>query len=193
MKIALFRLNGDDEVLEFRVFNKVDIVSLIDLAVSWRVFKENFQPSRVRGIPDISINVAPAHSTEDGSAASLELDLEHYVVPAHTAPPAEYAANLAATPASLIQPGALWTNGMLLSDGVQSPSSAFADVKDHSYQKKDIEALVANSSKKLQVSGIIESKSVGTFTPLQKQDGQKGLFVDRGVGSPKIGILVLEQ
>jgi len=43
---------------------KADIVSPLELAASWRVYKENFQPSRVRGIPDISINVAPTHATE---------------------------------------------------------------------------------------------------------------------------------
>lgn len=64
VRVALFKLNGDDEVLEFRVFNKADIVSPLELAASWRVYKENFQPSRVRGIPDISINVAPTHATE---------------------------------------------------------------------------------------------------------------------------------
>ncbi|KQK07324.1 6-phosphofructo-2-kinase/fructose-2,6-bisphosphatase [Brachypodium distachyon] len=187
VRVANFRLNGDDEVLEFRVFNKADIVSPLELAASWRVYKENFQPSQVRGIPDVSINVAPAHATEDGSGSSLELDLEHYVVPTPTAPPTEYAANLAATPASLIQPGALWTNDMLLSDGIQSPSSASADFRDHSYHNKDIEASVADSSKKLQVCGMVESKSVGTLIPLQKQDRQKGLYVDTGVVSPKLG------
>lgn len=34
---------------------------------------------------------------------------------------------------------------------------------------------------------MVESKSVGTFSPLQKlQDSQRGLFVDRGVGSPRL-------
>ncbi|CAN6340741.1 unnamed protein product [Urochloa humidicola] len=185
VRAALFKLNGDDEVLEFRVFNKADIVSPLELAASWRVYKENFQPSKVRGIPDISINVAPAHATEEGSAATLELDLEHYVIPAPTAPPNEYAANLAATPASLIQTGALCTNDMLLRDEIQSPSTVSADSEDFSNHKKNIEAWATDSSKKSQTYGVIESKSVGTFTPLLKPDGQKGLFVDRGVGSPK--------
>ncbi|KAG2624848.1 6-phosphofructo-2-kinase/fructose-2,6-bisphosphatase-like isoform X2 [Panicum virgatum] len=190
---ALFKLNGDDEVLEFRVLNKADIVSPLELAASWRVYKENFQPSRVRGIPDVSINVAPTHGTEEGSAATLELDLEHYVVPTPTAPPNEYAANLAATPASLIQTGASWKNDMLLSDGIQSPrsvsagpSSVSADFDGHSNHKKNIGAWATDSSKKIQTSGLIESKSVGTFTPLQKPHGQKGLLIDRGVGSPKL-------
>lgn len=80
---------------------------------------------------------------QDGSGASLELDLEHYVVPAPTAPPVEYAAN----PASLIQTGALWTNDMLLSDGIQSPSSVSADFEDHSNHKKvgcNMEKLMLN-------------------------------------------------
>lgn len=64
VRVALFQLNGDDEVLEFRVFNKADIVSPLELAASWRVYKENFQPSKVRGIPDVSINVEPTHPTE---------------------------------------------------------------------------------------------------------------------------------
>ncbi|TVU17411.1 hypothetical protein EJB05_33447, partial [Eragrostis curvula] len=179
-RVALFKLNGDDEVLEFSVFNKADVVSPLDLAASWRVYKENFQPSQVRGIPDISINVAPTHPTEDGPPASLELDLdlEHYVVPAPTAPP-EYAANLAATPASLIQSGA---NEFLLSDGIQSPRSVSEEFGTH----KNAEALAVDYSTKVQTSGLTESKSVGTFTPLQMQDGQKGLFVDRGVGSPRL-------
>ncbi|KAG2616616.1 6-phosphofructo-2-kinase/fructose-2,6-bisphosphatase-like isoform X1 [Panicum virgatum] len=193
VRVALFKLNGDDEVLEFRVLNKADIVSPLELAASWRVYKENFQPSRVRGIPDVSINVAPTHGTEEGSAATLELDLEHYVVPTPTAPPNDYAANLAATPASLIHTGALWTNDTLLSDGIQSsssvsagPSNVSADFDGHSNHKKNIGPWATDSSKKMQTSGLIESKSVGTFTPLQKPDGQKGLFIDRGVGSPKL-------
>lgn len=31
-----------------------------------------------------------------------------------------------------------------------------------------------------------ESKSVGTLSPFQQKDGQRGLFVDRGVGSPRL-------
>lgn len=35
-------------------------------------------------------------------------------------------------------------------------------------------------------SGMIESKSVGTFSSMQKQEGHRGIFVDRGVGSPRL-------
>nr|AAL09471.1 fructose-6-phosphate-2-kinase/fructose-2,6-bisphosphatase [Zea mays] len=183
VRVALFKLNGDDEVLEFGVVNKADLVSPLELAASWRVYKENFQPSKVRGIPDISINVTPTNGAEEGSAVTLELDLEHYVVPSPpTAPPNGYAANLAATPASVIQTEALLTNDILLSDGIQSPSSVSAKLEDCT-NHKNIEAWATDSSKKIQNSGLIESKSVGTFTPMQKLDGQKGLFVDRGVGS----------
>lgn len=35
-------------------------------------------------------------------------------------------------------------------------------------------------------SAMAESKSVGTFSSLQKQDSYRGLLVDRGVGSPRL-------
>ena len=54
------------------------------------------------------------------------------------------------------------------------------------YLLQDIEVIGPDASKVLPVSGMAESKSVGTFSPLQKQDGQRGLFVDRGVGSPRL-------
>ncbi|RRT63830.1 hypothetical protein B296_00007358 [Ensete ventricosum] len=56
---ALFKVGGDEEVLEYKLFIKVDRVSPFDLAASWRAYQENLEPSRVRGIPDVSINVAP--------------------------------------------------------------------------------------------------------------------------------------
>lgn len=55
---ALFKLDSD-EVLEYQVFIKADRVSPFDLAASWRAYQENFRPSAVRGIPDVSINSAP--------------------------------------------------------------------------------------------------------------------------------------
>lgn len=35
-------------------------------------------------------------------------------------------------------------------------------------------------------SGMVESKSVGTFSSIQKQYNDKGLLVDRGVGSYRL-------
>lgn len=49
-----------------------------------------------------------------------------------------------------------------------------------------MEVIVPDPTKVYPNSGIVESKSVGTFSPLQKQEGQRGLFVDRGVGSPRL-------
>lgn len=49
-----------------------------------------------------------------------------------------------------------------------------------------MEVIVPDPSKIYPGSGTVELKSVGTFSPLQKQDGHRGLFVDRGVGSPRL-------
>jgi len=49
-----------------------------------------------------------------------------------------------------------------------------------------MEVVIPDPSKVYSGSGMVESKSVGTFSSLQKQDGHRGLFVDRGVGSPKV-------
>lgn len=48
-----------------------------------------------------------------------------------------------------------------------------------------MEVVVPDPSKVYSSSGMVESKSVGTLSPLQKQDSHRGLFVDRGVGSPR--------
>ena len=52
--------------------------------------------------------------------------------------------------------------------------------------KQETEVVIPDPSKIYSGSGMVESKSVGTFSPLQKQDGHRGLFVDRGVGSPRL-------
>ncbi|KAG4923644.1 hypothetical protein JHK87_049184 [Glycine soja] len=111
-RLALFRLDSG-EVLEYQVFVKADRVSPFDLAASWRAYQDNFRPSSVRWIPDVSINSAPQTSGEE------------------------------------------------------------------------MEVIVPDPSKIFQSPGMVESKSVGTFSPLQKQESQRGLFVDRGVGSPR--------
>ena len=46
--------------------------------------------------------------------------------------------------------------------------------------------IVPDPSKMYMGSGMVESKSVGTFSHLPKQDSHRGLFVDRGVGSPRL-------
>ncbi|KAG4206785.1 hypothetical protein ERO13_A03G028500v2 [Gossypium hirsutum] len=166
-RLALFKLDNE-EVLEYRVFIKADRVSPFDLAASWRAYQDNLRPSTVRGIPDVSINAAPETGHENGSSASLELDLEHYVVPAPSTSANSglvYAANLAENPRSLT------------SSGVSGDRPATI---------KEMEVIIPDPSKVYSGSGMVESKSVGTFSPLQKQDSHRGLFVDRGVGSPRL-------
>ncbi|KAK5846958.1 hypothetical protein PVK06_003259 [Gossypium arboreum] len=166
-RLALFKLDNE-EVLEYRVFIKADRVSPFDLAASWRAYQDNLRPSTVRGIPDVSINAAPETGHENGSSASLELDLEHYVVPAPSTSANSglvYAANLAENPRSLT------------SSGVSG---------DRPATRKEMEFIIPDPSKVYSGSGMVESKSVGTFSPLQKQDSHRGLFVDRGVGSPRL-------
>ncbi|CAL5202550.1 unnamed protein product [Lathyrus oleraceus] len=164
-RLALFKVDSG-EVLEYQVFVKADRVSPFDLAASWRAYQENFRPSAVRGIPDVSISSTPQTGGENGSSAGLELDLEHYVVPAPSTSANSahvYAANNTENPRSLISG----------SDGSSSST-------------KEMEVVVPDPSKVFQSSGMVESKSVGTFSPLQKHDSQKGHFVDRGVGSPRL-------
>lgn len=185
-RLALFRLSND-ETLEYRVCIKADRVSPFDLAASWRSYQENLKPSTVRGIPDVTINAAPESGVENGFAASLELDLEHYVVPAPSSANSGliYAANLAETPRSLARTGVLSSSGAsnIFSHG--SDGNTVASV-DRATSKKDMEVIIPDPSKVYSPSGMVESKSVGTFSPFQKQDSHRGLFVDRGVGSPRL-------
>ncbi|KAM1039888.1 hypothetical protein ACFX2I_029137 [Malus domestica] len=185
-RLAIFRLNSD-EVLEYRVFIKADRVSPFDLAASWRAYQDNLRPSAVRGIPDVSLDTVPEIGAENGSSASLELDLEHYVVPAPSTSPNSghmYAANMTETPRSLNLSG-IFTKA----DGSTSASYTFKDsgvLSDRHATTKEMEVDIPDSSKLYSPSGMVESKSVGTFSPFQKQDSHRGLFVDRGVGSPRL-------
>lgn len=185
-RLAIFRLSAD-EVLEYPVFIKADRVSPFDLAASWRAYQENLQPSTVRGIPDVSINSVPEMGIENGSAVSLELDLEHYVIPApstSTHSGLVYAANMTETPRSLTRSG-VFSN----SDGSVNPSHSIKDSGvsvDRPAPIKEMEIVVPDPAKVYSGSGMVESKSVGTFSPFQKQDSHRGLFVDRGVGSPRL-------
>ncbi|XP_061958848.1 6-phosphofructo-2-kinase/fructose-2,6-bisphosphatase-like isoform X3 [Populus nigra] len=177
-RLAVFK-NGDVTV-EFRVFIKADRVSPFDLAASWRVYQENLQPSTVRGIPDVSINSVPMAGIENGSPSSLELDLEHYVVPAPST-----SANSAFVYAANNTENPRFSN-------VDCPGNASYSFKDSGVSAdqpttiKEMEVVIPDPSKVYSGSGMVESKSVGTFSSLQKQDGHRGLFVDRGVGSPRV-------
>lgn len=179
-RMALFRLS-DVEILEYRVFIKADKVSPFDLAASWRAYQENLRPSTVRGIPDVSMNAVSETGPENNSSTSLELDLEHYVVPAPSNSNLVYAANLTETPRSLT-PFGVQSNA----DGLGNTSSSSKEsgiLGDRSATVKDMTVIVPDPS---QMYGMVESKSVGTFSHLQKQDSHRGLFVDRGVGSPRL-------
>ncbi|XP_057953491.1 6-phosphofructo-2-kinase/fructose-2,6-bisphosphatase [Malania oleifera] len=185
-RLALFRLNAD-EVLEYRVCIKADRVSPFDLAASWRAYQENLQPSTVRGIPDVSINAVPETGYENGSSASLELDLEHYVVPAPVTSANSgmiYAANMTETPRSLTRSG-VFSNADGSGSAPHSHKDGVVSI-DRTAAIKDMEIALPDLSRVYSGTGMIESKSVGTFSPLQKQDSHKGLFVDRGVGSPRL-------
>ncbi|KAK4275137.1 hypothetical protein QN277_018271 [Acacia crassicarpa] len=177
-RLALFRLDND-EILEYQLFVKADWVSPFDLAASWRAYQENFRPSAARGIPDVSINsVPPSGSESTCSYAGLDHDLEKYLVPAPStsANSAIYAANMTENPRSFSG----WSGSSTYSisdDGV--PIKRPATVKE-------MEVVIPEPSKVYQGSGMVESKLVGTFSPVQKQEGQRGHLVDRGVGSPRL-------
>lgn len=49
-----------------------------------------------------------------------------------------------------------------------------------------MEVIVPDPSKVYSPHGMVESKSVGAFSPFQRQDSHRGIFVDRGVGSPRL-------
>ncbi|KAM0044708.1 putative 6-phosphofructo-2-kinase, Fructose-2,6-bisphosphate 2-phosphatase [Helianthus debilis subsp. tardiflorus] len=174
-RLAVFTFNTD-EILEYQVFIKANRVSPFDLAASWRAYQENLEPSTVRGIPDVSINSLP-EGAENGSSTSLDLDLEQYLVPA-PATSVVYAANLTETPRSLKKGGAF--------------SSADVSNKDTSVSNdrpttiKEMEVVIPDPPKLFHPPGMVESKSVGTISPIQKQDSYKALYVDRGVGSPRL-------
>ncbi|KAJ4782396.1 hypothetical protein LUZ62_066653 [Rhynchospora pubera] len=184
-KAALFKLTEEEEVLECQVFIKADIVSPLDLAASWRAYQENLMPSRVRGIPDVSINAAPDGAVEDGSGTHLELDLEHYIIPAPSASSTSYLANRTETPTALFQIGNPWKSEVPFSNSENSNSSINGSsftIDIASYIKES----EVDQTRLVPPPTMVESKSVGTFSSLQNKEGQKGLFVDRGVGSPRL-------
>ncbi|XP_042018034.1 6-phosphofructo-2-kinase/fructose-2,6-bisphosphatase-like isoform X1 [Salvia splendens] len=179
---AVFKVAGD-EVLEYKVFIQADRVSPFDLAASWRVYQENFQRSTVRGIPDVSIASATQAGNENGSPASLELDIEHYVVPAPSSANSGpvYAANMTETPRSLTRTGKFSRN-----DSSSGSSHSQKDPGASVDRPGGMEVIVPETAKLSLESGLVESKSVGTSSNMQKHEGHRGLFVDRGVGSPRL-------
>ncbi|KAG9154302.1 hypothetical protein Leryth_000744 [Lithospermum erythrorhizon] len=179
---AMFLLS-EDEIVEYRVFIEADRLSPFDLAASWRAYQENLQPSTVRGTPDVTISsgVEPGTETEVDSSGNLELDLEHYVVPtpptvAHSG--SIYASNMTETPRSLNRSEFAKYEG----------SGVYND--DGAYEKppslKELRLIAPETTKMYPSSGMTESRSFGTFSPIHQSDGDKGLLVDRGVGSPTL-------
>ncbi|KAL5129027.1 6-phosphofructo-2-kinase/fructose-2,6-bisphosphatase [Glycine soja] len=178
-RLALFRLDND-QVLEYRVFVEAKRASPFDLAASWRAYQENFRLSTVRGIPDVSINSEVQTGSENISSVSLELDLEHYIVPS---PPVSassalvYAANMTENPRSL-------------DSGFASISSSTVDggvpMIDQPETVKFMEVNAPDPAKVYQSPGMVKSQSAGTILPLQKEGDMRGLLVDRGVGVPRL-------
>ncbi|KAG5238581.1 6-phosphofructo-2-kinase/fructose-2,6-bisphosphatase [Salix suchowensis] len=162
-RLAVFK-NGDVTV-EYRVFIKSDRVSPFDLAASWRVYQENLRPSTVRGIPDVSINSAPIARIENGSSAGLEIDLEHYVIPAPST-----SANSAFVYAA---------------DNTENPRFSNVDCSDNaSYSFKD-SGVSADGPTTIKEMEVVIPDPSKVYSGSDMQDGHRGLFVDRGVGSPR--------
>lgn len=185
---ALFRLPENElDVVEFPVHVKADRVSPFALAGSWRAYKENLQShgSMVRGIPDVSIDesIPLASPMEANGPHALELDLEHYEVPAPAGEmnsKIEYAANKAENPRSLLHFPSLILISSMEKDGRQLSNSA--EVSFNSLNK-DTQPLGHESSAISGTSIVGESKLAGTEQILQHGDGFQGQYVDRGVGS----------
>ncbi|KAK9689609.1 hypothetical protein RND81_09G071100 [Saponaria officinalis] len=172
---AVFKMS-DDVMLEYRVHIKADRVSPFDLAASWRAYQENLRPSAVRGIPDVSINSVPEAGHENGPSASLELDLEHYVVPS-PATSLVYPANLAATPRYIASAN---------SSRVASLSKGSGVCNERPTTVKEMVVAIPDPTKVYASTPVMETKSVATISSSQRQESLKGLFVDRGVGSPRL-------
>ncbi|KAJ8431781.1 hypothetical protein Cgig2_026658 [Carnegiea gigantea] len=135
---------------------------------------------------------------QNGSSESLELDLEDYVVPSPVNSGQVYAANLTETPRSRASghhsPS---TSSHFLRNGgndVDWPSVSKVNIiTSESIVKMSISVLMFKQETELTTdpekacapSGLVNAKSV-VGTSLQKQESHKGLFVDRGVGSPRL-------
>ncbi|CAG7867464.1 unnamed protein product [Brassica rapa] len=142
--------------------------------------------------------VVPIHTAGAGaggthsSSGSLKLavgwlGISVLAVPA-PAPSAQsslvYAADNAENPRSLSASGS-FVNDDTPKAASKSPRVS-AVSEDGSPSEKDMEIIVPDHSDTYSPSGAGESKSAGVLSPIQQKDGQRGLFVDRGVGSPRL-------
>ncbi|KQK22136.1 6-phosphofructo-2-kinase/fructose-2,6-bisphosphatase [Brachypodium distachyon] len=160
---AVFKLSEKDE-LECKVWVETEMLSPFDLAASWRAHQENLQPSKVRGTYDVVMNAETESRTKNGFASGLELDLEKYVVPTpNMGAGVVYAANLTENPRSLLDHGVSSNNdttkGTLqnLIKGDDAPPNHYANTE------KGVD---------------------GRHAPSQEEP--RAVFVDRGVGSPRL-------
>ncbi|KAF2616376.1 hypothetical protein F2Q68_00042703 [Brassica cretica] len=87
-------------------------------------------------------------------------------------------------------PRSLSASGSFVNDDTPKAASKSPRVsavnEDGSPSEKDMEIIVPDHSDTYSPSGAGESKSAGILSPIQQKDGQRGLFVDRGVGSPRL-------
>eukprot|EP00252_Welwitschia_mirabilis_P010042 TRINITY_DN23090_c0_g1_i1.p1 TRINITY_DN23090_c0_g1~~TRINITY_DN23090_c0_g1_i1.p1 ORF type:complete len:739 (+),score=158.26 TRINITY_DN23090_c0_g1_i1:395-2611(+) len=171
---ALFKIPQINEIVDYRVYIKADRVSPFDLAASWRAYKENLQPSTVRGIPDVSIHDIPVSGSENNATHSLELDLEHYEVrsPSNADPVSQYAANKSEDPRSLHQ-------------GTANSTLFISERSTQTSDKPSNETCIEHSGY-MKSTSELETRSMSQASSVQKYDNHRELLVDRGVGnSPK--------
>ncbi|PWZ58159.1 6-phosphofructo-2-kinase/fructose-2,6-bisphosphatase [Zea mays] len=166
---ALFKLNEGKEVLECKVQVETEMLSPIDLAASWRAHQEYFQPSRVRGTHDVTINPGLEGRAKNGFASGLELDLDKYVVPTpNMGSGVVYAASLTENPRSLLQTGS------------SSNNDTTKDIL-HNSTKGDSSLNHYVNTMKSTIGGHASSL-----------EEQRAMFVDRGVGSPNFARPTME-
>lgn len=65
----------DSHVLEYKFVIGVDAISPFDLASGWRAYQNNFEPSAVRGIPDVSINSRLESENQEENASVVSINL----------------------------------------------------------------------------------------------------------------------
>ncbi|KAH7420645.1 hypothetical protein KP509_13G015600 [Ceratopteris richardii] len=183
---AMFRFpESSSSIIEFPVHVKADRVSPFALAGSWRAYKENLQShgSMVRGIPDVSIDSVPlTPSMEGGGIHALELELEHYEVPAPALEvncESQYEADKAEDPRIF-----------------QRQSSIINSTSQESLENSVTKDLLACHVQLLpKVSGAVpdahssiqpatsEGESLKTEHLFLRPDNFQGQYVDRGVGN----------